>query len=179
MNGSCRATALATAVVVAGAAMLSGNAEAALRQISSQATNYCQSALPVFDGNIRKRPLGVQNEGTGSAFITCSYPTGEGRLIAGSNTTRVWQYFINNTDEDITVNCTGVSGLVAASAEYLPKSIVVPAGGASTQLSWFAVDFAGAPAVFPNQSVFSISCSIPPGAGLRQSYVDSDEDIGA
>ena len=178
MNSSFRISVLAAALVVAGAAVFSGNAVAAPRQIASQATNYCQSALPVFDGNIRKRPLGVQNEGTGNAFVTCSYPTGEGRT-SGSNTTRVWQYFLNNTDEDITVNCTGVSGTVAATAQYVPKDIVVPAGGASAELSWFAEDFAGAPAVFPNQGVFSISCAIPPGAGLRQSYVDSDEDIGA
>lgn len=178
MNSSCRITALAAACVVAGAAALPGDAVAAARQIASQATNYCQTALPVFDGNIRKRPLAVQNEGAGNAFITCSYPTGEGRS-GGSNTTRVWQYFVNNSEEDITMNCTGVSGTVVTSAQYVPKSVVVPAGsGSSTQISWFAADFDGAPAVFPNQGVFSISCLVPPGAGLRQSYVDSDEDIG-
>lgn len=171
----CR-TALATGLVVAGA-VLAGMAAAANRQSASQAVNYCQSALPVFDGNIRKRPLAVQNEGTGTAFVTCSYPSGEGRGSGGSVTTQVWQYFISNADADLILNCTGVSGVTLESAQFIVKSTVLPAG-ASSVLVWSAEDFAGAPAVFPSHSVFSISCSLPPGAGLRQSYVNSDEDVG-
>lgn len=170
-------TALAAGLIVASAVLAPDMTAAADRQIASQAVNYCQSALPVFDGNIRKRPLAVQNEGTGTAFVTCSYPSGEGRGIGGSVTTQVWQYFINNADGDLTVNCTGVSGVTLENAQFIVKSNVVPAG-ASSVLVWSAEDFAGAPAVFPSHSVFSISCSLPPGAGLRQSYVNSDENVG-
>lgn len=163
-----------------GGALIAGSAYAVTqpRQIVSLPTNYCQAALPVFEGLIRKRPLAVQNEGSSTAFITCSYPSGEGRN-SGSVTTRVWQYFLNNTGANITINCTGVSGDDGLSSpQFIVKSLVVPPGSTGAQISWFAADFAGAPSVFPSQGQFSTSCAIPPGGGLRQAYINSDTDVG-
>lgn len=171
-----------TMAMAIGGALIAGSAHAVTqpRQSVSLPTNYCQAALPAFEGLIRKRPLAVQNEGAATAFITCSYPSGEGRGIGGSVTTRVWQFFLNNSGGDITINCTGVSGNDGAtSPQFIVKSLVVAPGDTSSQISWFASDFAGAPAVFPSQGQFSTSCAIPPGGGLRQAYVNSDTDVGS
>lgn len=160
-------------------AVVSGDALSATqpRQITTHPTGICQSALPVFDGNIRKRPLAVQNEGTGNAFITCSYPSGEGRFAGNSATTRVWQYMVNISANPVTINCTGVAGTPSASFQVV-KSVVVPANSSAAEISWFAADFPGTPLTFPGNGVFSASCLLPPGAGVRQSFVDSVEDIG-
>ncbi len=159
--------------------VLSGDALSATqpRQITTHPTGICQSALPVFDGNIRKRPLAVQNEGSGDAFITCSYPSGEGRFAGGSPTTRVWQYMVNISANPVTVTCTGVAGSPASSFQVV-KSVVVPANSSTAEISWFAADFPGAPTTFPGNGAFSASCLLPPGAGVRTSFVDSVEDIG-
>lgn len=169
--------ALAASLVIG--SVLPGDAMGAtqIRQITTHPTGICQSALPVFDGNIRKRPLAVQNEGTGAAFITCSYPSGEGRVVGGSPTTRVWQYLVNISASPVTITCTGVAGS-PASSEAVVKSIEVPANSSAAQISWFAADFPGAPATFPGNGAFSASCLLPPGAGVRNSFVDSVEDIG-
>ncbi len=166
------------ASLVAGT-LLSGDALGATqaRQITSHPTGLCQSALPVFDGNIRKRPHAVQNEGTGDAFITCSYPSGEGRVVAGSPTTRVWQYLVNISASPVTITCTGVAGTPTTSFVVV-KSLEVPANSSASQISWFAADFPGAPATFPGNGAFSASCLLPPGAGVRQAFIDSVEDIG-
>ncbi len=42
------------------------------RLVYANAASYCQPALPAF-GKVRKRPLGVQNEGEGNAFVTCAF----------------------------------------------------------------------------------------------------------
>ena len=146
-------------------------------QTISHATANCQTALPVFDGNVRKRPVAVQNEGTSIAFVTCSFPSPEGRQPGSASvTTAVWQYFVNNGANPVTVNCTGVATNNSVQlAEYVPKSIVVTPGAGEQALIWQAFDFAGAPAVFPNQGAFSISCSLPPGAGVGTSYVNGTD----
>ena len=70
MNRSILTLSLAVALT---AATLSPNAQAVTvnRDYLSHGTANCQSALPVFDGNIRKRPAAVANEGTATAFVTC------------------------------------------------------------------------------------------------------------
>jgi len=143
-------------------------------QTASHPTAYCQTALPVFDGNIRKRPLAVQNEGTGPAFVTCSYPSPEGRTPGNSSTTRVWQYVLNNSDSPVTINCTGVASTNNhAGAQYVVKSLVVDPGAGEQVINWYAADFEGSPTVFPNQGIFSVSCSLPPGAGVGVSYINA------
>lgn len=66
----------------------------------------CQSALPVFDGNIRKRPTAISNEGTKSAFVSCSVHNnnnGAVSVVFGVTLT-------NNSAADVDVNCSMVNG---------------------------------------------------------------------
>ena len=166
---SCLATLITSAAIV-GPVALAGEPN---RQSVSHPTGYCQTSLPVFDGNVRKRPLAVQNEGTGVAFVTCSYPSPEGREPGESATTRVWQYFVNTSAAPVTVSCTGVASTNNQdSAQYVTKSRVVNPGAGEQSISWYAADFAGMPTVFPNQGAFSVSCGLPPGAGIGVAYVN-------
>lgn len=140
---------------------------------SSTATGLCQPALPVFDGNIRKRPLAVQNEGSGPAFVTCSLPA-EGTAFGG--TKRIFIFFVNQNSTAIDTSCTLVNSLTN-SASYFPKSISVPGNpsGNGFQVEWTAAADNGG----NNFSRWvSVSCSLPPGLGIGHLGKSHDVNIG-
>jgi hypothetical protein len=156
------------------------NAALSPRQIATHPTNICQSALPAYDVNVRKRPLAVQNEGSSPVFVTCSYPSGEGRSETRMDVvTRVRQYLVNNNPLCLLfVQCTGVTGSAFSDEnQYVTKGVLVPSQG-SNYMIWRPDDFAGSPSTFPGFGLFSISCQLPPGAGLGEAYIDSDTEIG-
>ena len=41
------------------------------------AVGNCNGALPGFEGALRKRPLAIANEGTSSAFVSCTLPVNQ------------------------------------------------------------------------------------------------------
>lgn len=61
----------ALALTIASATGDPAAAATVYRDHVSHGTANGQSALPVFDGNICKRPLALANEGNATAFITC------------------------------------------------------------------------------------------------------------
>jgi hypothetical protein len=138
------------------------------RATNSGPTNNCQSALPVFDGNIRKRPRAVVNEGDSSVFVTCSFDLPD-------TVTGVRIFTSNQGVAEAQVSCTGVNGFDDDSGIFVVKTVQVPTSGPATPLFWQAADF-GSPTI--PDSLFSISCHIPPDVGLRTSQVFSREDIG-
>lgn len=172
-------TALLAAAAAAALSSLAAPARAEIIYFDmvGYATGSCQAALPSFEGQIRKRPLSVQNEGTATAHVTCSYPTGEGRVDSTSATLRVWQYFLNNGPAPVTIQCTGVTGDIGSGAQYLSKSTMVSAGS-QVAIIWSAGEFPGSPTRMPNFGLFSVSCQLPPGAGLSNAYIDSITDVG-
>lgn len=120
----------------------------------------CQSALPVFDGVIRKRPMAVQNEGTSSSFITCGL---EGRFYAVPSSSMVGVLVTNNTAQAATLNCTlvdGGDGLMFP--VYMPKSVNLGPNAATVTVSWQPGDNGGANFIYP-----AISCQLPPGIGIK------------
>ena len=137
-------------------------------------TALCQSALPANEGTIRKRPLAVQNEGTQPAYVTCSY------IVQGSIAIKralIWSSSNDGTPKTIT--CTGVTGFKSGPNQYVVHTTELPASGVSTSLDWVPTQFTGgSTTVFPS-SHFSLSCLVPPGAGLNQLQLVFDEDIGA
>lgn len=90
-------TTVGASVLAAATAGVASTASAAtaLREKVSNATGVCQAALPAFDGLVRKRPLAVQNESTGHAFVTCSLTT-DTIVSGGSGTEVLILYLINN-----------------------------------------------------------------------------------
>ena len=95
-------------------------------RINGHGTANCQSALPVFDGNIRKRPMALANEGAGNAFVTCdsesisNFATGFSAVAIG---------FYNRAGAaDVEVSCTLVNGVLFGEG-YFPKTVAVAAAG--------------------------------------------------
>lgn len=158
-----------------GAALIPGTAQAqtiVTRTEMSNPTNYCQAALPVFDGNVRKRPLAVQNEGSGNAFITCNFNTQGGAI------TDVVVYFASSNTSSLSVTCTGVNSYNTGANEYIVKTAALNGTGGQNFIAWSASDFSGAPAYIPD-GLFGISCNLLPGVGINDSYVIYDEDVGS
>lgn len=165
------ATSLAVLVVsVAGAYASSASAQD-VRSSSANATAHCQGALPAFETAIRKRPLAVQNEGSASAFVTCSYEAdafGSDNGILALDT-----YFTNNTTATVNLTCTAVSGFQGGTNEFVSKTTVLAPGSGANPF-WQAAEFDNG--LF--DSLISISCSLPPGVGINDSYVTWTETAG-
>ena len=151
---------------------LSGQASAVTvnRNYFSHGTANCQSALPVFDGNIRKRPLAVANEGTTTAFITCD---SESINSSASGFSKVGVYFINRAGTaGLTVNCTLVNGVITAFGSF-PKTTAAIAVGAQDNILWTTADNAGA-----NFEAPAVSCALPAGVDIGAMQFQYPEDVG-
>ena len=110
-----------TTLVVAMAVMPMADVSAA--EYQQNATGACQGSLPAFDTNIRKRPLAVRNEGTGSSFVSCSVMN-----LYGNGVTTAGVYVKNAGATPATISCTMVSGRQSFSPFYFPKSAEFGAG---------------------------------------------------
>jgi hypothetical protein len=163
----------ASAALAAGLVM-SGQASAVTvsRDYASHGTANCQASLPVFDGNLRKRPMGVANEGTTTAFITCDSENID-NLQAGN--TQVGVFFRNRAGTaGITVSCTLVNGFFTAS-KFLPKTSSALAVGGITGITWTAAGDNGG----TNFTGAAVSCGLPPGVDLSAVEYVYPEDVGA
>lgn len=169
-------------IIVAAAALVGsmdfcGTAHAAdsSRNFFQNAAGACKPALPAFDGNIRTRPLAVANEGSATAFVSCSLPRApafSGDPTYSINEVNVRIY--NRTGAGAIVGCTLVTSFEAASSNYLPKTVNVPANGKAF-ISWtVAGDNGGAPIFNPN-----FSCSLPPGLDVGYFYYPYNVPVGS
>ncbi|MEP6634228.1 MAG: hypothetical protein ABJA62_08450 [Luteimonas sp.] len=172
LPSACSAALLAATFGLA----FAGDAQALTRQrrFFQNATGTCQSALPVFDGQIRKRPLALQNEGTTSAFVSCS--------LMGPNSSAVDIILIqvfadNSTATPVALTCTLITGLSKfGTPQSLPKTITMPANSGVNGFVWTRADNGGAPF---NNFTINVSCNLPVGTGLSGMSVTFDEDVGA
>lgn len=159
-----------TALLV-GIAVWSMPVQVAAVDFIQNATGVCQPALPAFEGQIRKRPLAVQNEGTAPAFVSCSLTgTTSGVGGGGGRTVQaVWLYAVNATATSATLGCTLVDNFSgnATPTVYVPKAIVLPPDSAGV-LQWDATDNGGLNYIL----VANLSCSLPVGVGLTLTRVD-------
>lgn len=119
----------------------------------------CQPALPAYDGNIRKRPLAVQNEGTTIAFVTCGM---KGAFAARPINRTVSITLANTSSTPVSATCTLVDGrdLALSSPVFLPKTILV-ATSLPSVFEWTAASNEGRNFIYP-----AISCGLPPGIGI-------------
>jgi len=136
------------------AALVATPAEATLYR--QNASGVCKSALPVFDGNIRSRPLALANEGTANAFVSCSMLDNwldDVQLVSVN--------VRNNGASTVSASCTYISGM-ATDAEFFPKTRTL-AAGQSTSFVW-------SPMIDHNNQPFdaqvNFSCSLPPGVEI-------------
>lgn len=165
-------TAMIVTILMALSATSPGAGAAEVARMSfSHGPGNCQAALPVFDGNIRKRPKAIANEGSSVAFITCDFEAapefpGKVELIA--------VFITNRSNGAALVNCTGVFGV--ADETYSPsitKSLGL-APGDTEPLAWIAgVDNGGTYFSFP-----ALSCALPPGTEISGTRLRYLEEIG-
>lgn len=136
----------------------------------SQPVARCQSALPVFDTLIRKRPLAVQNEGSTPSFITCGFEFDAGEAVDYAPL-MVDTYFSNNTTADVELTCSGVTGFAGGVNEYVAFTVVVPAEPETPEdgnIFWEDADFEGGGML---TSLFAMSCNLPAGVGINDTYI--------
>jgi hypothetical protein len=157
------------------AATMQANADEQPRIINSGPVTACQAATPVFSDKIRKRPLAVKNEGTSSAFVTCSFTTIGPR---GLSTPTRYELFVSNTGPDADITCTAVGGVEGGTGTNTPEFDVrtthLVSGGEPIAFTYI-------PGQFQNDilpAVFSISCNLQPGMAVHDMYVFFSEDIG-
>jgi hypothetical protein len=166
-----------TATVTAGLGLMFASgavgAVTSARAFNQNATGFCQSALPVFDGQIRKRPLAIQNEGTASAFVSCSFMSPDHNV----GVKEILLYADNNTGSAVDISCTLVSGISHFNVPtYHPQTITMPANSGLNLLAWTQADNGG---VKFNDYALSVSCNLPVGTGLSFSSIFFDVDVGA
>jgi hypothetical protein len=167
---------LAASTLALACAMSPAQAATQQRSFVQNATGACQSALPVFDGNIRKRPLAVQNEGTAAAFVSCSLMDTSGGVGGASSVTSVFMYADNNTGAAVDLTCTLVDGYSGGTNVFLPKTLTLPANSKAHPFLWTAAaDNGGANFNWTT----NLTCQLPVGTGLSLSFVYYDEDVGA
>lgn len=135
-------------------------ATAVSRIYVTNATGVCQGALPVFETAVRKRPTALANEGTSTAFVSCSFA---GDNSGNSVTDYVFAYVTNRGNVERTINCLLVEGvnIPGLGAPVSSPSSLVLTPGTSEGFLWFARNVGG---TFTN--IHNLSCALPPGVEI-------------
>jgi hypothetical protein len=157
-------------------AMVPANAAVENLQVQSSAAGLCQGALPVMDTALRKRPLAVVNEGESPAFVSCAFTTimdqGGGGGVAQDNVVRYFGMFLSSyVAEPQTVSCTGVIGYEgSADLQYVSLEVDVSSETPDSNYLYFYPEDADPGLDYLHQLV-SVSCRLPPGTGINDTYV--------
>ncbi|HST45400.1 MAG TPA: hypothetical protein VLK29_09270 [Luteimonas sp.] len=161
---------LSTALLAACLASASAGAVDVARTSHFNAPAFCQASLPAYDAGLRKRPLGLQNEGDSVSFVTCALAT-ENFIDA------VEVYLSSHDGTEAEVTCTLVNGYNYGTNEYITKSVVTDADD-YVGMVFLPEDFIDQEETFPSAFV-SLSCALPPGTGLNDMWIRYSEDVGA
>ncbi|WP_133000532.1 hypothetical protein [Luteimonas arsenica] len=134
------------------------------------AADICRPARSIYDGKIRTKPLGVVNESSSVAWVTCAL-TGD---MVG-NTTVIELVFTTPGNEPRT--CTLVSWRATntgiGAIGYQPGSTVVVSGW-DTRIRWTSANHNGG----ARYASTAISCPLEPGDGIVHVKHMYYEDIG-
>jgi len=175
---SVRASAFAATVAMFGAISSPAMAVTQSLRTFDAAAGSCQGALPNFEGLLRKRPMAVANEGTSTAFVSCSVHMPSIFNVGGATNPgmdQVWLGFRNRSAAAVTVNCSLVTSNGAGVASLtIAKSVSVPAGG-FTEAFWSgAADNGGT-----NFRLPAFSCALPPSTDITHVVYNYTMDVGA
>lgn len=167
--------AMAVALLLSGQA---GTARAAevLRYDFQGAAAICQPATNLYAAQLRSRPLGLVNEGTTAAFVSCALASDP--RPAGRGAMKVLVEVGASSNVTGGVSCTFVDGLqqgASSDAVYRTKSTLLSAGARGVALTWQPSEIAGAP-----EHIFrpAVQCMLGPTMALHYLSVTYDEDIG-
>lgn len=144
-------------------------------QNTTGATGTCQGALPVFEANLRKRPLGINNEGTGAAFVSCAFSTTRDQLddVLGNRIVSYFgAFFTNNNSADTQVSCVGIRGLAGEPDNvFESQSVTVLANGVPGTADTGYIFFGPAQGDPLDYQNVSMSCNLPAGVSINDTYV--------
>lgn len=160
----------AAAMILASFASPDAAAATASKLQFQNASGFCQPALPVFDGQIRKRPTAVANEGTTNAFVSCSMQTSPEDANHSISVVALVLYNRGTTDREVT--CNLVHGFQAGSTLF-PLTLTVPAGWRQF-FEWTAGDVGVAEIDFAN-----FNCNLPVGVDIGYGYYYQTYEIGS
>ncbi len=171
-----QSTLIGTTTLALALAMAPAQAVTQSRSFVQNATGACQSALPVYAGNIRNRPLAVQNEGTDAAFVNCSFMGTDRGVGSSASISDVYLYADNNTGAAVNVTCTLIAGYSGnPSNVVLPKTLSLPANSHANLFLWTTADNGGN----NYQWAINTQCLLPVGTGLSITFMYYTEDVGA
>lgn len=161
---------LAGAVTLAAGLVASGAAHANFRAIYISAIAVCEAPLPIYDATLRKRPLGIVNEGTDAIFISCSMP---GDFLATATAGRVELKFKSFTPATATVSCTLIAGQRFSGATHTYTGQTTITGNGQGLVGFSAIDKGSA------LGHYNFSCNLPPGIEFSSLYrrEDADTDV--
>jgi hypothetical protein len=146
------------------------------RKLMVNASGACQSALPVFDGNIRKRPKGVVNEGDAPAFVTCTYYAQGNEVDDNNNPTKVTMYVSTNVLQQTSLTCTGINGSELDNFPASAKTVNLNNPVNTVAITWTPQDF-GSFGTFPSP-YFSASCQLHPDVAIHNAVIEYIQDVG-
>jgi hypothetical protein len=149
-----RAFARAGLCVLAVAALHAPTVLAAERTINVSATGICDAPLPVFNAELRRRPVAVQNESTRPVFVTCTLPTDR----EGQSATGKVRVGFRASGPAATISCTMVSGTDAVTY-YVVEDVQI-AGGGQASVFWEDID------KWSSSGTYSFSCNLPAGVAM-------------
>jgi len=148
------------------------------REFHQNASGTCQAALPAYEGQVRKRPLALQNEGAANAFASCSLfsPGASASSFLDGEIYAVSINLDNNGAQAVDVTCTLVVGASRSSANhYFTRTQTLPANSTYNQIAWSQdPDFDGGKIGPPP----GISCNLQPGVGIATTSIYYYEEIG-
>lgn len=158
MKASNTATIIVTASVLFAIAQMP--AAAVYRQLWDQGGPTCQLSVPTTASKVRPRANGMRNEGTNNEFVICQYSN-------SSNPYSQAAIYLTSFDGVAhTVQCTAMNGNIAAGAFYSTKTATTdttPTGVVG--LLWLPTDLGAPGSIFANP-MFSVTCTLPPGASI-------------
>lgn len=152
---------------------LAASAPAWAGVVEGQSTNLfnagatCLPALQRFDGDVRKRPLAVVNEGADATFVTCNYTVDEEAYDSKGGVERFDITAKNQGSAAAQATCTAVVGIDDGQARYIAKSVTLQPG-ARAKLEWKAEDY-GLQAGW--EGPVSMSCLLLPQMALNEGHV--------
>jgi len=178
---SGQSASMACAFALAAAPLLSGTALAVdkARYDYQGAAASCEAALPMYEANLRSRPLGLSNSGTATSFVTCnimgSDPTGQRGAY------QVQVNVANNNTTSKQVACTLVvvyrmSGETVDKTAYRTKTATLASNGGGF-ISWVPTDLTGTSGG-PEISKSGVTCTLPGKTTLQYTGNYYREDVG-
>lgn len=153
-----------TAAIALAVALMAQAPQARAASVAANAVRFCQASLPAYNTDLRKRPLGIQNEGSTGAFISCGLQWHVWHLLAGITP----QAYVTATNRNATatdLTCTLLDGHPWQTINYHTKTLSM-ASNSSASLVWVPSDFN----YFPGTSLIgyeNFSCHVPPGVEIN------------